>query len=304
MKKLLLVIFTLSAFLTAGAQQTFVFGQRDTMQLKLDVYQPASPRPDHACVVYIFGGGFSMGERNNEHSQKCCRALTDRGFVAVAIDYRLYLKHAQRVPLLKMHTLFDTAIRYAVEDCSEAIAWLCAHSSQLGIDTSRIILTGSSAGAITVLQTDYCRCNSLAPAAALPATFKPAAVIPYAGGIYCPRRQLKYAVPPAPTCFFHGTSDRIVNYNSFRGSLDKALFGANKLERVFKKNDYSHWILRFEDRGHEIASALPQTIDEFCAFVDATLAGRVMFYDATCTSSNIPNTEWSNLHLFDLYLKH
>ena len=203
-----------------------------------------------------------------------------------------------------MHTLFDTAIRYAVEDCSEAIAWLCNHADELGIDTSRIILSGSSAGAITVLQTDYCRCNSLPPAAALPVGFRPAAVVPYAGGLYCSACQLKYAVPPAPTCFFHGTADRIVNYNSFRGSLGKALFGANRVARVFKRNDYSHWILRYEDHGHEIAAALPQTIDGFCAFVNATLAGRVMNYDATCTDTGIKLTKWSKLNLLQLYRAH
>ncbi len=304
MKKSLLLSVTLLLSVCLHAQQTFTFCQRDTTELKLDVYHPANPRADHACVLYVFGGGFISGARNNEHMVNCCTALSDRGFVAVAIDYRLYLKHAKKVPLLKMHTLFDTAIRYAVEDCSEAIAWLCNHADELGIDTSRIILSGSSAGAITVLQTDYCRCNSLPPAAALPAGFRPAAVVPYAGGLYCSACQLKYAVPPAPTCFFHGTADRIVNYNSFRGSLGKALFGANRVARVFKRNDYSHWILRYEDHGHEIAAALPQTIDGFCAFVNATLAGRVMNYDAICTDSGIKLTKWSKLNLLQLYRAH
>jgi len=301
MKQCILLALTLAAALGVHAQQTFTYLQRDTTTLKLDVYRPDHPRPDRACVVYVFGGGFFSGERNNEHSVQCCKLLADKGFVAVAIDYRLYLKHAPKVPLLKMHTLFDTAIRYAVEDCSAALSWLCAHARELGIDTSKVVLTGSSAGAITVLQTDYCRCNALPPAAALPATFRPLAVVPYAGGIYCPRRELCYAQPPAPTCFFHGTTDRIVNYNSFRGSLGKALFGANKVERVFEKNGFSHWIFRYEDRGHEVASVLPETIQEFCAFVDATLSGRVMNFDATCTDSAIKRTKWSEIHLLDLY---
>ena len=83
-----------------------------------------------------------------------------------------------------------------------------------------------------------------------------------------------------------------------------SLFGSNKVVKVFKKNNYPHWILRYEDRGHEIAAALPQTIDEFCAFVDATLAGRQMFYDATCVDSSIKRTKWSGLTLLELYAKH
>lgn len=302
LSRLLPLAFAILFACTLSAQQTFTFLTRDTVNLKLDVYQPVHPRPDHACVVYVFGGGFFSGERNNEYSVQCCKLLADRGFVAVAIDYRLYLKHAPQLPLLKMHQNFDTAIRQAVEDCSAAIAYLCSHAEQLNIDPSRIILTGSSAGAITVLQTDYCRANTLPPAAALPNGFRPAAVIPYAGAILCNNNALHYATPPAPTCFFHGTCDRIVNYHRFRASLSSSLFGADKVAKVFDNEGYSHWIMRFQDRGHEIAIALPPTIDEFCAFVDATLSGRVMHYDATCTDAAVPTSSWTHMTLFDLYL--
>ena len=285
------------------AQQTYTFAIRDTLELKMDVYQPQHPRPDHACVLYVFGGGFVSGQRNDKYSTQCCRMLSDRGFVAVAIDYRLYLKHAPKVPLLKMYTLFDTAIRYAVEDCSEAIAYLWDHAGELKIDPTKMVLTGCSAGAITVLQTDYCRVNNLQPISKLPAAFVPAAVIPYAGGIMCPNRNFKYASQPAPTCMFHGTCDKIVNYRRFRGSLSTSLFGSKSIAKLFSKNNYNYWVLRFEDRGHEIASALPPTIDEFCAFVDAALSGRVMQYDATCTDSAIRQTEWTKMSIFDLYLK-
>ena len=40
------------------------------------------------------------------------------------------------------------------------------------------------------------------------------------------------------------------------------------------------------------------------AFVDATLAGRQMFYDATCVDSSIKRTKWSGLSLLELYAKH
>lgn len=303
MKRLIFITFALIIGLAAQSQQTYTFASRDTLSLKLDLYQPSQPRADHACVVYVFGGGFFSGERDNEYSKKCCQILADKGFVAVAIDYRLFLKHAPKLPLLKMYQNFDTAIAQAVQDCSEAVRYLCDHASQLGIDPSKIILTGSSAGAITVLQTDYCRANNLPDAAALPQGFKPVAVIPYAGAILCHNKALSYATPPAPTCFFHGTCDKIVNYKRFRASLNKSLFGANSLAKVFSNSGYSHWVMRFDDRGHEIAIALPPTIDEFCAFVDAALSGRVMDYDAHCTDAAITTCEWTHMSLFDLYLK-
>lgn len=303
MKNIVVLVFAILLGLSAHAQQTYTFAVRDTVELKMDVYQPKHPRADHACVLYVFGGGFVSGARNEKYSVKCCQLLADRGFVAVAIDYRLYLKHAPKVPLLKMYTLFDTAIRYAVEDCAEAVAYLWDHAGELKLDPSKMVLTGCSAGAITVLQTDYSRVNHLDVVAKLPKGFVPAAVIPYAGGIMCRNHALKYDSQPAPTCMFHGTCDKIVNYKRFRGSLGTSLFGTSSVAKVFAKNKYNYWVLRFEKRGHEIAIALPPTIDEFCAFVDAALSGRVMQYDATCTDAAVKETEWSKMNLFDLYLK-
>lgn len=302
MKKLLSILLLIPLAASAFGQQTYTFAHRDTTALQLDVYQPANPRPDHACVLYVFGGGFFSGARNNQSSTLACQALADRGFVAVSIDYRLFLRHAHQLPLLQMYTNFDTAIRYAVEDVSSAVNFLCSHAQELGINSSRIILTGSSAGAIAVLQADYCRANRLPAAIDMPGGFRPAAVVPYAGAILCRNRALHYATPPAPTCFFHGTADKVVNYRRFRGAVHTSLFGASSVAKVFKSNNYSYAIMRFKGNGHEVAIALPNTINEFCAFVDATLAGHKLQYDATCKSSGVPTTAWSKLTVFDLYL--
>ena len=303
MKKTILILVLSSYFFlpVAFGQQSFTYAVRDTLPLKLDLYQPANPRGDGACVVYVFGGGFAVGARNDSASTRACTLLADRGFTVVSIDYRLYLRHAPKVPLLKAYTLYDTAIDQAVEDCSDAIAFVCRHAKEWNVDPTRIVLTGSSAGAITVLQTDWCRANGLPQVASLPQGFRPAAVIPYAGGVNCRNGQLHYATPPAPTCFFHGTVDRIVAYKSYRGSVHGALYGAATVVKEFKKKGYSHWILRYEDRGHEVAGALPATLDEFCAFVDATLRGHHMAYDATCVNSEIRQGRWTHMTLFQLY---
>lgn len=301
MKRTALLLFVLIATLSSSAQETHVFARRDTADLKLDIYRPARPRGDGACVLYVYGGGFAAGRRNDDYSRQCCQMLADRGFVAVAMDYRLYLQHPAQVPLLRAYTLFDTAICWAVEDCSDAIAYLCEHADSLSIDPSKMVLTGCSAGAITVLQTDYCRTNRKPEAAALPATFAPAAVVAYAGGVFCTDGRLHYGIPPAPTCLIHGTCDKVVSYGRLRGGWNAVLHGANSLARHYSRQGYCHWILRFADRGHEIASSLPFLIDEFCAFADAALSGRAMQYDATCTDAAIKRTKWTDMTLLDLY---
>lgn len=301
MKKLFVAIALVLMSFVGEAQQSFCYAHRDTMDLYMDVYQPATPRSDHACVLYVFGGGFFSGARNDQTSVHACSLLAERGFVVASIDYRLFMKHAPKVPLLKMYTLFDTAIRYAVEDCADAVSYLCGHAKELNIDPSKIILTGSSAGAITVLQTDYCRCNHLPEVSSIPQCFKPAAVVPYSGAIFCRNKNFRYAQSPAPTCFFHGTKDKVVNYHRMRGSLHHSLFGADKVSKLYAKNDYNYWILRYDGIGHEVATVLPKTINEFCAFVDAALAGRVMRYDAHCQDTNIQPTSWTKMNVFDLY---
>lgn len=298
---MLVLLFCKASEVTA--QQTYVYATRDTFQLKLDVYHPAQPRTDSACVVYVFGGGFYNGARNDKESVETCRTLANHGYVAVSIDYRLGLRVLDRdtLSLFNLSSPFQRSITWAVEDCCAAVAYLYEHASELGINTTRMVLTGSSAGAITVLQTDYARANGLSYAVALPASWKPCAVVSYSGGLYLKNRTLRYASAPAPTCFFHGTADRIVNYRSFRSSLRYSLKGASKVVREFRKNDYTYAILRFDGRGHEVCHFLPATIEEFSAFVDMAIDGRTMHYDATCSDGSLSEFPVTDMSIFKLY---
>ena len=304
-KFIIVIVLSLLATNLMAQVKTFEYVKRDSISLKLDFYTPQNPRADKACVIYCFGGGFFEGSRNGKESERACNALVEKGFYVASIDYRLGLKNLRfdTIPALKMHRVFENAINIATEDCSAAIAFLCNNATTLNIDPKHIILTGCSAGAIMSLQTDYARANGLPQAAELPKDFLPAAVIPYAGAVYAHNGKMNYATPPAPTCFFHGTTDKIVNYKHFRASIGARLCGANTVVKVFKKNHYSHWIMRFKNRGHEVAAYLPYTVDEFCAFVDASISGRVMYYDATCQDAALNPNKWSKMNIFDLYLK-
>ena len=295
---LLVCISTLSV-----AQETYTYTLRGDQELKLDIYRPSNPRPDHATVVYVFGGGFAIGERNDSASVKSCQQLAERGFTAVSIDYRLWLKHLSpdNIKWIRVMDYFDSAIRVATEDCCAAIRYLSDNSAQLGIDPSKIILTGSSAGAVTVLHVDYCRANSRPEAAVLPEGWKPAAVIPYAGAIFETQGKLKYKTPPAPTCFFHGTLDKIVFYRTFHLCKHRLAGASWLVKHRFKKNRYPYWILRFKGRGHEVAGHLPDTIQEFEAFVNAALAGRVTYYDATCEDEALKPNKWTKMNIIQLY---
>ena len=292
--------------MTAQEKTTYSFVERDST-LYLDVYRPDVQRADKASVLTVFGGGFVTGTRDDHLQKKTAKLLVERGFTVISIDYRLGLKDKDKVQeysgLTKLDKLFQYCIDIATEDCAEAVAWVCAHADELDIDPSKIILEGCSAGAITVLQLDYCRANSLEPAAALPEGWKPAAVVPYSGGVMCRKRDLRYETAPAPTLLMHGTKDKIVTYNSFGIPGHAKLFGANKVSKAMDKQDIPHWIVRFEGIGHEVASWLPGSVDFFCGFVEQTLAGRVTTLDATMTDSKLQPTEWTDMGLKDIYKK-
>lgn len=305
MRKIFVLLLLAAMTLPASAQEkrTYAFVERDST-LWLDVWTPEVPRSDKACVVALFGGGFVSGERDNSLQTTIAQQLTARGYTVVSPDYRLGLKDSAMVASHsspgKLQELFQWTIDIAAEDCAAAVAYIVTHAGELNINPDRIVLTGCSAGAITVLQLDYCRANQLPQAAVLPEGWKPAAVVPYAGAVMC-KGKPKYKSAPAPTMLMHGTKDKIVAYKKFPPVLCHALYGANTMFKVFKKQGYPCWIVRYEGIGHEVASFLPGSVDLFCGFVEQVFNGRVTTMDATMHDAKLVPTEWTKMRVFDIY---
>ena len=103
---------------------TYMYAQRDTCDLFMDVYNPAKNKTQFEgktkpTVIFMFGGGFIAGERDNESYHKWFRQLTDNGYRVISIDYRLGLKGAEKVGVAQVNAL-DKAIHMAVEDLFSA----------------------------------------------------------------------------------------------------------------------------------------------------------------------------------------
>ena len=101
------VLLIMPLIASAQKKETFAFVERDST-LYLDVWHPIKPRPDSACVVAVFGGGFVVGERDDELQTNIAHALTERGFIVVSPDYRLALKDTA---LVNRHSGLSTRIR-------------------------------------------------------------------------------------------------------------------------------------------------------------------------------------------------
>ncbi len=306
MRRILLILAVLLPLISlAQEKRTYTFVERDSA-LRLDVWSPEVPRGDRACVVAVFGGGFVSGRRDDQLQQSIARQLTARGYTVVSPDYRLGLldtvHNKQYKGISGITNMFQHTIDMAAEDCAAAVAYVVQHAGTLNINPERIVLTGCSAGAIAVLQLDYCRANGLAAAAELPQGWMPAAVVPYAGAVMC-KGKPSYQSAPAPTMLMHGAKDKIVSYKKFPRLLKHALYGADKVFDAFVKGGYPCWIVRCEGVGHEVASFLPNSVDLFCGFVEQVFSGRRTTVDATFRDEKLLPTEWTTMTVIDLYAK-
>jgi acetyl esterase/lipase len=95
----------------------------------LDVYVPARMRGAAPVVVFLYGGSWESGAK--EDYRFVGGALAAAGFVTIIPDYRLY-------PEVVFPAFLD--------DCAAAFAWASAHARAFG-GGDRIFLMGHSAGA-------------------------------------------------------------------------------------------------------------------------------------------------------------
>ena len=139
---------------------TYLYVQRDTCDLYMDVYNPAKGSQtsingkSKPTIVFMFGGGFIGGQRDDASYNNWFRKLTQNGYRVVSIDYRLGLKGSKKVGVAQVNVL-DKAIHMAVEDLFSATLFMIDNAETLGIDPSNIVISGSSAGAISAMQASW-----------------------------------------------------------------------------------------------------------------------------------------------------
>lgn len=268
MKKLTTLLLILAAAAQFGFAQdmkTYLYAEKDTTRLYLDFYSPEKVHDSTICLVYVFGGGFIGGQRDGDWEKAYFKQLVEAGFQVASIDYRLGLKGAKNLGIFNTEPL-EKAVYMATEDAISALDFLLKHAKELKINKDYIVMTGSSAGAITSLQTDYALCNGFLNSDILPVDFRLAGVVAYAGAIFSKEGKVKYRNhAPAPTMMYHGMDDNLVSYKGI-SFLSVGFFGLDALVKRFEKYDFPYFSRRFEGYGHSIAVAGPLTIDDLLWF--------------------------------------
>ena len=133
-----------------------LFGSQYTEDLYMDIYNPINDDfMDRPLIFFLFGGSFVSGSKSSSDIVALCTKYAKRGYVAVAIDYRL-----------SQHILyFDAneenaykAVLKAMHDLKAAIRYFNMNDQlydDYKIDVNRIYAGGYSAGAVTAINAAY-----------------------------------------------------------------------------------------------------------------------------------------------------
>lgn len=105
------------------------YGTANNTALKLDVWYQNDIKTPQPTLVYIHGGGWIFG--NKETSVLQFLPFLEKGWRVVNVEYRM---------------ASNSLAPAAVEDTRCALRWVFRNAKQWNFDTSKIVLTGHSAG--------------------------------------------------------------------------------------------------------------------------------------------------------------
>ena len=111
------------------AHKALVYKQTKTSAQTLDIYQHKQQSQTAPLIILIHGGGWQSG--TPALMTALAIALVDRGYIVAAPSYRL----SEEAPYPA-----------AVEDLVDAFHWLKNNAAQYNIDSTKIALSGGSAG--------------------------------------------------------------------------------------------------------------------------------------------------------------
>lgn len=116
--------------LAAPRPITIAYGQ-DPHQ-RIDVWKPQGVSAKAPLVMYVHGGGWKRGSKETAASKWSPVHFPGQGYVYASINYRL---------------LPENTVEYEASDVAHALKALLDAADRLGIDRSRVVIIGHSAGA-------------------------------------------------------------------------------------------------------------------------------------------------------------
>lgn len=214
----------------------------DGVELKLHVFEPKDLKKGdkRSAAVFFFGGGWNGGTPSQFYAHAA--ALSDLGMVTFCADYRVKSRNKT--------TPFE-----CVMDGKSAIRWVREHADELGVDPTRIVSAGGSAGGHIAACTDVIEGNE-EKGDNLKVSSRPNATIlfnpvldttkkGYGSARFTEEKQT--ALSPchhvakglAPTIVFHGTKDTTVPFEN-----------AERYVRLMKEAGNDATLESYPGKGH------------------------------------------------------
>jgi len=217
---------------------------------QFDLYEAtrdsSSRRP---LIIWMHGGGFKFGSKKASGIRLWSKSFSRRGFVCVAINYRL----SKNNPLRNFEALVKGCYE-AVQDVRLAIEFFKKNNARYRIDTNRIILAGNSAGAIIALHSAYSSNAELNKLIGNPDSNvyshnnnpqKIAGVINFWGAMF----NLSYLNnAKIPIVSVHGKKDRIISYSQ----KETPLYGSFLIHQKADSLNISNRLKTYDGYGHEL----------------------------------------------------
>lgn len=108
----------------------FVDSKSDSYRIPIRIYRPVERLLTDGIIFSIHGGGMVMGSIADDDGN-AARLCLELGITVLAIDYRLAPEHPFPTP---------------VEDCFSVASWILENAREIGVDTSKSLIYGGSAG--------------------------------------------------------------------------------------------------------------------------------------------------------------
>ena len=236
-----ILMFSLSVSLISQSTDSILYKQVDSTSLYMEIDYPPGydATKSYPAMVFFFGGGWNGG--TTAHFEHHALYFAHRGLVCFRVDYRVQNRQGT--------TPFES-----LKDAKSAIRYIREHAEELGVDPTRIIASGGSAGghlaAATALVTSFNEGSDNLSYSCVPnalVLFNP--VMDNGPGGYgfervgeaykdfSPLHNIREGAPP--TIFFLGTEDKLI-------PVETAKYYQIVMERVGSRCD----LFLYEGEGH------------------------------------------------------
>ena len=242
-------------FSTVSVQKNLSYASEKKYRIRKSVYRFDIYEPEidstlkRPLIIWLHGGGFNFGSKNAKGIKLWSESFAKRGYVCVALNYRLSKKFAIFNFLELKKSCYN-----AILDVDDAVQWFKNNHAKYRIDTNHIILAGNSAGGMIALQAVYSSKKELAGSAGLPNTSpysvntnpgNIAAIINFWGGLFN-IDWLQNAKTPIVSV--HGTEDKIVLFDH----KDTSFFGSFAIHKMADSLHIPNRLKIYPGYSHEL----------------------------------------------------